>query len=306
MARKRKQNGINVLIHSPWWVSVTIGIIGYIVLRWLLPSAFASNPYLINLAAMARSFAWLPPCGFGVIALISFFASKRDGNKLLSPTGQKSNRPRASRPTSDISQQDKLADAWGTLLTSVPEEIDSVAIPTWNIGSLRSLEWKRFELLCAKYYEAAGFKAATIAAGADGGIDIKLFKIDPHHPIAIVQCKAWNKAVGVKEIRELLGVMAHEKVARGIFITNGSYTADALAFGASNPIQLLDGSAFLRKILDLDTDAQNQLRDFAFEGDYQTPTCASCGIKLVKRKNFWGCTNYPRCRTQIYFKKETT
>ena len=142
----------------------------------------------------------------------------------------------------------------------------------------------------------------TIANGADGGIDVRLFKSEPKLPIAIVQCKAWSKAVGVKEVRELLGVMANEKVARGIFITNGSYTPDALAFGASNPIQLLDGQAFLQKMQDLDSAAQDKLAAFAFDGDYKTPACASCGIKMVKKKTFWGCSNYPRCRTKIYFK----
>jgi len=39
------------------------------------------------------------------------------------------------------------------------------------------------------------------------------------------------------------------------------------------------------------------------EGDYATPTCPSCDVKLVRRngKNgeFWGCRNYPRCRSTL-------
>jgi len=160
-------------------------------------------------------------------------------------------------------------------------------------------------LLCAKYYEAVGFKAVTIAADADGGIDVKLFKTNPD-PIAIDQCKAWSKAVGVKEVRELLGVMAHEKVARGIFITNGAYPPDAIAFGASNSIQLLDSDSILQKTQDLDSSAQDRLIAFAFDGDYTTPTCASCGVKLVKKEGkrgfFWGCFDYPRCHMTLPLK----
>lgn len=51
--------------------------------------------------------------------------------------------------------------------------------PDHQLEALRSLEWKRFELLCARYYEAVGFKMEILDAGQDGGIDIKLFKIDP-------------------------------------------------------------------------------------------------------------------------------
>lgn len=302
MARKKKQSGIDVLIRSPWWISALLGAVGYIVLRWLLPSLFAGNPFLVSLAAMSRSLAWLAPCGFGVIALISFFANKRTNDQTVIPQKPKSNKVSRTEPSFNINGQDKWGNASAPSTPFIRDVIIPPYTPTWSIESLRSLEWKRFELLCAQYYEATGFKAVTIAAGADGGIDVKLFKIDPNLPIAIVQCKAWSKAVGVKEVRELLGVMAHEKVARGIFITNGSYTPDALAFGASNPIQLLDGQAFLRKILDLDATAQDRLKAFAFDGDYKTPTCASCGIKLVKKKAFWGCSNFPRCRTKIYFK----
>ena len=149
----------------------------------------------------------------------------------------------------------------------------------------------------------------TLAAGADGGIDVKLYKIDPAQAIAIVQCKAWNtRPVGVKEIRELLGVMAHEKVGRGIFMSTGSYTVDASAFGAANPIQLLDGPAFLAKLRDLTPEQQAELLAFAFAGDYHTPTCASCGVKLIVRESrrgaFWGCMHYPRCKTTMPMRPE--
>ena len=168
---------------------------------------------------------------------------------------------------------------------------------------MRSLEWKRFELLCAKYYEAAGFFSETLRCGPDGGIDVKLYRVDPEKPLAVVQCKAWAVPVGVKEIRELLGVMAHEKIGRGIFITTSSYTPQAGEFGASSPLQLLDGPQFVEKLHGLPPDKQIKLLQFAFEGDYTTPTCASCGIKLVRRQgkrgDFWGCVAYPRCKTTM-------
>ena len=153
----------------------------------------------------------------------------------------------------------------------------------WTLDALRSLEWKRFELICAKYYEATGFFSETHRCGPDGGIDVKLYRVDPEKPLVVVQCKAWvNVAVGVKEIRELLGVMAHEKIGRGVFITTSSYTPQALEFGASNPLQLLDGPQFVEKLRSLPPAQQIRLLQFAFEGDYMTPTCASCGVKLVR------------------------
>src|SRR5690606_1462053 len=107
---------------------------------------------------------------------------------------------------------------------------------------------------------------------------------DMTEPVAVVQCKAWNaKPVGVQQIRELLGVMAHEKVRRGIFLTTATYTPDALAFGAANPILLVDGVGFIEKLCALPKEKQDDLLRIAFDGDYRTPTCPNCGTKAVKR-----------------------
>ncbi|MDP5239652.1 topoisomerase DNA-binding C4 zinc finger domain-containing protein [Uliginosibacterium sp. 31-16] len=43
--------------------------------------------------------------------------------------------------------------------------------------------------------------------------------------------------------------------------------------------------------------------ELATEGDWTTPTCGHCGIKMVAREgksgSFWGCRNFPRCRQRI-------
>ncbi len=67
----------------------------------------------------------------------------------------------------------------------------------------------------------------------------------------------------------------------------------------------MDGSALLRLIATRTPEQQQALLDVAFEGDYWRPTCVSCGIKLVDRTPskggaaFWGCSNYPRCKSRL-------
>jgi restriction system protein len=308
MARRRKNDGwATVFVMLPWWVSAVVGCIAFAVMRWILPTALAHNPFLVGLAALSHSLAWLVLLLFGVLAAIAFVRSQT--NARSKPTTPRTGivlrgrrDPVVNRPPAKPAKMDT---GWGhSSQNAGPLPAFSEAFHSWTLEALRALEWKRFELLCAKYYEVVGFQSETLRCGADGGIDVKLFKIDPTQPIAIVQCKAWNKySVGVKEVRELLGVMAHEKVGRGIFITTSTYTQDALTFGNANPLQLLDGQGFVRKIQDLPQDKQDRLRQFAFEGDYRTPTCASCGIKMVKRESnrgpFWGCVHYPRCKSRF-------
>jgi restriction system protein len=107
----------------------------------------------------------------------------------------------------------------------------------------------------------------------------------------------------VKEIRELAEAMELENVRRGIYVTTGIYTTEAQNFGASQPIQLLDGETFLNKILELPLPKKDELFHFAYSGDFTTPTCAHCGIKMVRRAGrngpFWGCENYPDCKSRV-------
>lgn len=171
----------------------------------------------------------------------------------------------------------------------------------WSLELLRQIEWKRFEELSAAFYREIGLRSETIRCGADGGIDAKLYKDGSAEPTAIVQCKAWNsRPVGVKPVRELLGVMTHQKVPEGIFIATRDFTNEATEFAKSNPIDLVSGSAFLDMIQKLSVEAQQRLLAIATEGEFTTPTCPSCGIKMVWRKSerndFWGCANYPRCK----------
>jgi restriction system protein len=176
-------------------------------------------------------------------------------------------------------------------------------LESWSLELLRALEWKRFELVCAAYFEAIGMRTKVAREGADGGVDIKVYKENDASPSAIAQCKAWKVYdVDVKPVRELYGVMARQGVAQGIFLTTGRFTREARSFPKGNELLLWDGEQLLAKIRDLPPEKRAELLRMATEGDFTTPTCASCGIKLVKRlprdggESFWGCRNYPRCR----------
>lgn len=175
--------------------------------------------------------------------------------------------------------------------------------PEWNLGLLRKIEWRRFEYVCEAIFKELGLRTEALPFGKDGGIDIKIYHQGSSNPDAVVQCKAWNTAnVGVKEVRELLGVMANAKLSHGIFMTTSDFHKDAIAFASKNNIDLRNGQSIIDLINKLDEGTRKRIYDVATEGDYTTPTCASCGIKMIARDKFWGCANYPRCKTKIYFK----
>ena len=217
--------------------------------------------------------------------LAVFVVPKQAMHELLGTTGD--------QPVQDVPE-----------VTQEPAEVDPSSEMEWSVDALRQLEWKRFEMLCVWYYEAMGFTVNTVPQGADGGVDATLYMKGKSDPIALVQCKAWRSPVKVEPVRALGGSMHSKKVRRGVFWSLAGFIGQPVQdYAAEAGIQLLDGAGIVDRILALDTEKRDELRARAFEGDYQTPTCAACGIKMVDRQgkggSFWGCRHYPKCRVTI-------
>jgi len=173
-----------------------------------------------------------------------------------------------------------------------------------GINSIRSLSWREFEALVGEAFRRQGFQVSeTGGGGADGGIDLMLQK---DGETTLVQCKHWRSfKVGVREVRELFGVMVAERAHRAVFVASGSYSREAREFAGGKPITLIDGTA----LLDLVTPARARQHVEVATGLQArrpaTPACPVCRtlmeVKTAKRggnagSQFWGCPNFPACR----------
>ena len=177
----------------------------------------------------------------------------------------------------------------------------------WSLELLRRLEWRRFEELCAAYFEALGFATTQARSGADGGADIGLVAGGADKPSSIAQCKGWSVyTVGIKPVRELRAAMAAAGVPQGVLLACGTFTSEAKEFSRGENIQLIDGGELLRKIGALAPEQGQALLKLATAGDFSTPTCPACSIKMTARtsstegRKFWGCLNYPRCKRTFF------
>src|SRR6266850_8131937 len=99
----------------------------------------------------------------------------------------------------------------------------------WSPELLKQLEWRRFEELCAAYYEARGLTVRVTPAGTEGSMDILLHEQGSERPNSIARGKAWDAyRVGVKAVRELRSAMAAAKVREGVLLTSGRFTQEAV------------------------------------------------------------------------------
>jgi restriction system protein len=341
MARRRRKNEslFDVLMSLPWQVSVAIGGAVFVALKWALPAMWASNMYLKAMATTFSSLAWLFSGFFLLMGVVVFFVQKMaeakvavSGSKVAfgrsprrewKPPARASTGLQVRREPIDIGggtsehvllgQRGPLGESVVPSSAWVEPAIDRGEKPTaWSLDLIRTIEWKRFEDLCQQFYEIKGIRSETTPLGPDGGIDIRLYQDDSGKATSVVQCKAWGERfVGVKPVRELLGVMTHEKIEKAFFMTSGRFSEEAKEVAKGNRITLIDGQMLMMMIQRLPAESQRTLLNFAIEGDYTTPTCPSCGIKMkivpgkTGKPDFWGCRNFPKCR-QILGKRRPT
>lgn len=273
-----------------------------------------SSPIIKPLSFAVRSSGWIA-LGIGLLLLGIHVVLK---GKTEQTSNSASFVPKRREPTN-------LHDKFGKVRPPAPGGVEAEArrepfahpvttrqpATVWSPAVFAAIEWRRFEALCEALFAQAGFKTKSQSHGADGGVDIWLYSANAEGPAAVAQCKHWtSQQVGVKEVREFFGVMASHQLKRGTYATSSTYTADAQQFAKANGINAMDGAALLRQIATRTAEQQQALLAVAFEGEYWRPTCASCGIKLLERtpakggsakgrSAFWGCGNYPRCKTRM-------
>lgn len=309
--KSRRDPGlIEIAATSDWKVSAGMSAVCVLAGTVVIPALFGGSPILGPLVGLLTPLALVLAAVFAGIALIRSVKTPSDPVISVPNPAQKMRPPSATVVNPPLSDRDK-APLSSTLKN--PDSVSTAARPdAWSREVIDRIEWKRFEDLCCEFYRVMGIRAETTSLGADGGVDIRLFQDDtqPHHCTAIVQCKAWGKAVGVKPVRELRGVMAHEKVEKAFFMAPNGFTEDAKSFATENRIILLDGSMFLSMLKRLPESQRQALLEFATAGDWTTPTCPSCGLKMTardsRRGRFWGCPSYPGCRGTLPMRAATT
>ena len=81
---------------------------------------------------------------------------------------------------------------------------------------------------------------------ADGGVDVRAWRnTSEGQQILLVQCKRYSNNVGVKEVRDLYGVInAQDGAPSGIIVTSSDFTANARSFAAETggKIRLMNGA----------------------------------------------------------------
>ncbi|WP_422823965.1 restriction endonuclease [Variovorax robiniae] len=192
--------------------------------------------------------------------------------------------------------------------------------------SLDDMTWREFEMLVGEGFRLQGYRVLeNDGPGPDGGIDLTL-RMDGEK--YLVQCKQWRAfKVSVPVIRDLYGVMAASGAAGGFVVTSGRFTVDAQEFAMGRNIELIDGPRLQQMLRQAKasrpsasavptpqvkprpqatpTPAAPAQAVAAQAAAKEAPACPKCRQPMLRRtakkganagKDFWGCSEYPRCR----------
>jgi restriction system protein len=281
----------------PWWLSLAIALGSWLFLHSVAsqPLASASDIHhlqatvLTNMAHMAASFCqYLLPLIFTLGAIASIVGRRKRRNLLDSAANTKGN-------------------------------------------SLLGITWQDFELLVGEALRRRGYAVQeTGGKGPDGGVDLIARK---DGEIYLVQCKQWRAVqVGVPVVREVYGAMAAEGAVGGFVITSGKFSKPAREFASGRNLHLIDGAVLKQWIAEAKKPMQGPTTEVLRERVEPVvevpkvvppvvkdpvpeplaepvappaPACPHCRKTMVIRVartganaggNFWGCTDYPKCR----------
>ena len=182
-----------------------------------------------------------------------------------------------------------------------------------GIETIRALSWREFEELIGEAFRRQGYTVReNLRGGPDGGVDLEL---ERNGNLYLVQAKHWQAAkVGVKVVREMLGLVTAHRAHGAIIIASGLFTQQAKAFATDKPIDLIEGDQLLQLVQSVQKQPAAQaaeptvpsaLQAVVASVTEQDRPCPHCSGNLVMRtarrgpnagQSFWGCSNYPNCR----------
>lgn len=165
-----------------------------------------------------------------------------------------------------------------------------------GIDIVDKMTGEEFEKFLMVHFEKLEYKGELTPKTNDYGADLILKK--EGYKI-VVQAKRWSSKVGIEAVQQILGAKEYYKANECMVVTNNYFTPNALNLASSSRVELWDR----KKLLDIMSVSNG--REKAQEATNNTDInsrviCPKCGKEMILKKgkygNFYGCSNYPKCK----------
>lgn len=165
-----------------------------------------------------------------------------------------------------------------------------------GIGLVDKMTGEEFEEFLLAHFIKLGYKGNTTSKTNDYGADLILKK---DGQTIVVQAKRWTNKVGIEAVQQIIGAKEYYKANKCIVICNNYYTPNAINLATSSNVELWDR----KKLLNVMSNANGKEileEHFKIDKIEHRHICKKCGADMILKKgrygDFYGCSNYPKCR----------
>jgi hypothetical protein len=124
---------------------------------------------------------------------------------------------------------------------------------------------RQFEELVAELWAKFGWDVELTVPSRDGGRDVIAVKYSPAKARYLLECKRWNRKVGVQVVRSFHGVVEDEQATKGLLVTTARFTGPAQEYLDRHPWRL-EGRDFEGVVQWLELYCRlSDVRDFTFK-----------------------------------------
>jgi restriction system protein len=261
MGRKQSRagrKGLNKLLYQA--IAALLAGAGLLAMPRLLPHS-PLGELATDGANVAAAIAFA--LGVALLALHAFLRSRRRPDLGYQPDSTS-----WAPPETLMRNEPGFADAYvpaSTVRTRriTPETTRLRRPPAWSHKVLDEIGWHRFDAVCKQLFAQGGFDMQTESIGTGGGLVLWLQSRSSPVTSAVVQCRHSRIPLGLQDMHELFGLMASRKLKRGTFVTNATFTPEALQFASLHGINAMDRERLLALIAKRTPPQQQRLLELA-------------------------------------------
>lgn len=161
-----------------------------------------------------------------------------------------------------------------------------------DIQIVDKMTGEEFEEFLKAHFEKLGYKVDTTPKSNDYGADLVM---DKNGYRTVVQAKRWIDKVGIEAVQQIIGAKSYYRANKCIVITNNYFTHNAINLAAVNrEVELWDRKVLI-KMMNRNNPAINNIGEIN-----KRVICSKCGAEMIlkhgKYGDFYGCSNYPKCK----------
>lgn len=155
---------------------------------------------------------------------------------------------------------------------------------------------QEFEKFLLVHFEKLGYAGELTPATNDYGADLILKKKNSK---IVVQAKRWSSKVGIEAVQQIVGAKQYYNANECIVATNNLFTPNATNLALSSGVELWDRSKLI-EIMNISNGREMAKEVTNDVNIVDRVICSKCGSEMIFKKGkygeFYGCSNYPKCR----------